>query len=504
VRAFGSSHSWAALVPNDSGYVVDNRMINSTDGYYNMSVTPASADGRRKARATVPPGVLSSEFEAWLWELGYTLPASAFEDCFTVGGMAATATHGTGIDIGTVSDMVVGMTFVDGRGEVRRWDRESCSPDELAAIQCGLGCLGLIYDITFEVEPRYETFHVAKRIRYDDYFADTDRARANLRELHETHTSIEFFWYPFRFRRLPLLSHIELNPEVFVLATRKQIPGDARPRGLLRRFMHLEIFDMFAMISAGKAMSAVSHFPRLAFMQAWFPCFSKMWVNARSGEYRMPQYDANHFVNATAVEFTLAIASEWSVPFRRDAPLEAADGYERVRQSFALLHDLVVEAFESHPIHDARATPVVIAVEMRTLTSSSALLSPGYQPEDLRGQIHYAAPELVTTAGHPAWEEFARRANIVMTNSPELLGTQVRCHQAKPCHGWPHPDYPEGGMRAYLREQYRAAGSWERFLAVRAEIDPDGVFLNDYLRTWFELPNTMAQHDPNELDWAAE
>ncbi|HLT38614.1 MAG TPA: FAD-binding protein, partial [Enhygromyxa sp.] len=221
IRVFGSSHSWAALVPNDSGYVVDNRMINSTDGWYNLSFSPGSADGRRKPRVTVPPGLLSSELEAWLWELGYSLPASAFEDCFTVGGMAATATHGVGLDIGTVSDMVVGMTFVDGRGQVHRWSRETCSEDQLAAIQCGLGCLGLIYDITFEVVPRYQTFHIAKVIRYDDYFADTDAARANLRELHESHTSVEFFWWPFRFSRLPLLSRPEINPEVFVLATQR-------------------------------------------------------------------------------------------------------------------------------------------------------------------------------------------------------------------------------------------------------------------------------------------
>lgn len=502
VRVFGSSHSWAALVPNDGGYLVDNRMINSSDGYYNVSITPAQGD--RKARATVPPGLLSSEFEAWLWKHGYTMPASAFEDCFTVGGMAATATHGVGIDIGTVSDMVVGMTFVDGRGEVRRWDRESCSEDELAAIQCGLGCLGLIHDISFEIEPRYETFHEALLINYADYFADTDQARANLRALHESHTSVEFFWWPFRFKRgLPLLSQIEINPEVFVLATCKQIPSDARPRGLLRRVLHLEVADMASMIGAGTAMRALSRFPQLAFLNAWAASFTNVWVAGRRGAYRMPQYDANHFVNATAVEFMTAMASEWSVPFRRDAPLDAADGYERVRQSFALLHDLVVEAFETHPIRDPRATPVAIAIEMRTLAASSALLSPGYQPEALRGQIHYAAPELVTTAGHPAWEEFARRANLVMTTSTEQLGTQVRCHQAKPCHDWPHPDHPEG-MRAYLREQYRAAGTWDRFLKVREALDPDGVFLNDYLRAWFELPCAAAQDDPEMAEWAAE
>jgi FAD/FMN-containing dehydrogenase len=504
IRVFGSSHSWSALVPNDSGYVVDNRMINSTDGQYNVSISPASADGRRKARATVPPGLLSSEFEHWLWKVGYSMPASAFEDCFTVGGMAATATHGAGIDIGTVSDMVVGMTFVDGRGEVRRWDRETCSEDELAAIQCGLGCLGLIHSITFEVEPRYETYHEAMVIRYADYFADTDEARANLRELHETHTSVEFFWWPFRYSGLPVVSRPEINPEVFVLATDRRIPSDARPRGALRRFWYLEVVDLACMIGAGTAMRTIGNFPRLTFLLAWCTSFTNIWVTARCGAFRMPQYDANHFVNATGVEFTTAMASEWSIPFRRDAPLDAADGYERLRQSFALLHDLVVDAFESHPIHDPNASPVVIAVEMRTLAASTALLSPGYQPDDQRPKLHYAAPELVTTAGHPAWEAFARRANIIMTTSSELLGDQVRCHQGKPCQAWPHPDYPVDGMRGYLREQYRAAGTWDRFLAVRAAVDPDGVFLNDYLRAWFGLSQAGINATDSDQSWAAE
>src|SRR5262245_44233611 len=91
VRVFGSSHSWSRLVPTE-GFLVDNRFIGAKGDRFEAHVEPAK-DGR-KARATVPPGLLSSEFEHWLWEHGYSLPASAFEDCFTVGGMASTATHG--------------------------------------------------------------------------------------------------------------------------------------------------------------------------------------------------------------------------------------------------------------------------------------------------------------------------------------------------------------------------------------------------------------------------
>jgi FAD/FMN-containing dehydrogenase len=484
VRVFGSSHSWASLVPTD-GYIVDNRFVNSSGGRYHLHLEPASADGTRKARATVPPGVLSSELEHWLWEMGYSLPASAFEDCFTVGGMVSTATHGVGLDIPTLSDMVVGATFVDGRGEVRRWTRETATPDELAAIQCALGCLGLLYDVTLEVEPRYEVFHVARTYAYDSLFADTDEARAALRELHETHTSVEFFWWPFVFTGIPFLSRVAINPEVWVLATQREIPEGARPRGALRRFLHLQLADVSAMLFSAVVLKALRRAPQWASILAWFTGLTNVWVLARSGAFRMPQYDANHFVNATAVEFLPCRASEWSVPFRPGAALSEADGWERVRRSFAVLHDLVVEAFEAHPFLDPRATPVNLAVEMRTLAPSHALLSPGWRPPEQRSAHRYAAPEVVTTADHPAWDEFIHRANLLMIDRPEVLGDEVLCHLAKSCYSFPHPSYPAGGTAAYLRAQYQAAGTWQRFLAVREAVDPGGVFLNDHLRGWF-------------------
>jgi FAD/FMN-containing dehydrogenase len=497
VRVFGSSHSWSRLVPVQDGYIVDGRMIGSQDGWYRPSIEPGSADGARKARATGFPGMLSGEFEEWLWGVGYSMPASAFEDCFTLGGMAATATHGTGLAFGTVSDMIVGATFVDGLGNVRRWTRETATADELAAIQCGLGCLGLIYDLTFEVEPRYEALHEARTVPYDSLFADTDAARVALRELHESHTSIEFFWWPFQFSGIPGLSRPTINPNVWILSTKKVFPATARPRGAIRRFLHLNILDFFAMLGNGLFLRQLRSKPRWSIVMVWLLCFTPAWVWLRSGSYRMPQYDANHFVNAGGVEFVLAIASEWSLPFRRDADLSCPDSYERVRAAYAVLHDLVVEAFETHDLTDPRASPILLSVEMRTLAASTALMSPGYQPDDQRERVCIVAPEIVTTVDHPAWREFAHAANLAMTKQPEVFGAEVRCHQGKPCHAFPHPDYRDGGMRSYLREQYRAAGSWDRFLAVRQDVDPDGIFLNEYLRAWFgpDLAPTREMND---------
>lgn len=486
VRVFGSSHSWASLVPVDGGFLVDNRMIGAIGDRFDLRLEPASEDGQRKARATCPPGLISKEFEEWLWEMGYTLPASAFEDCFTMGGMASTATHGVGLEIGTVSDMVVGVTFVDGLGEVRHWTRETATDDELAAAQCGLGLLGLVYAYTFAVEPRYEVMSDAFVVRYDSLFADTDEARRALRDLHERYATVELFWWPYVFSGVPFLSKMVVNPDVWVLTTHRTVPADAKPRTKLRKALLFQVLDLPSMVIAGYFTRWLAPIPQLVWLVPLASAFTKVWVKARAGAQRMPQYDANHLVNAAGVEWMLCESVEWSLPFRPAAALNEPDGYERVRRSFDLLRSMVAEAHERHPWHDPRSIPVTTAIEMRTLSCSTALLSPGYQPTSRHAELRYAAPEIVSTAGHPAWRPFAEAANIRITTDHASFGDEVRPHLAKQARGFPHPAHPERGMVDYMREQYVRAGTWHRFLAVRAAVDPDGVFLNPFLREWIE------------------
>lgn len=376
VRVFGSSHSWAALVPVDGGFLVDNRMIGANGDRYELSVEPASADGRHPARATCPPGLISKEFEEWLWAKGYTLPASAFEDCFTMGGMAATATHGVGMEIGTVSDMVVGVTFVDGLGEIRHWTRDTATEDQLAAAQCGLGALGPVYAYTFAVEPRYEVMSDAFVVPYDSLFADTDEARRNLRDLHERYATVELFWWPYVFGGVPLLSKMVVNPDLWVLTTHRTVPADAKPRSRLHKGLLFQVLDLPSMVLAGYFTRWCARVPQLVWLVPLASAFTKVWVRARAGAQRMPQYDANHLVNAAGVEWMLCESIEWSLPFRPDAALDAPDGYERVRRSFDLLRSMVAEAHARYHWTDPRSIPITTAIEMRTLRCSTALLSP--------------------------------------------------------------------------------------------------------------------------------
>jgi FAD/FMN-containing dehydrogenase len=487
VRVFGSSHSWSRLVPTD-GFLVDNRMIGAEGDRYVTRVEPVGPWGR--PRVTVPPGITLREFERWLWDAGFSLPAAPVADCFTLGGLVATASHGAGLDIPSLSNHVVGMTFVDGLGEVRRWTRESASPDELAAVQCNLGALGLIYDLTLEVEARYEVFFETRVVPYRELFADTDEARARLRRLHEEHLSVQVFWSPFGYSGTPLLSKPTLNPDVWLLTATKRIPEGARASTPLRRWSQLTLIDLPAMFVNGHIMRALTAIPALTGYIPVTQAGGQLWVEARSGAWRMPTYDANHYLNAIGVEFVLASACEWSIPFHPAAPDDAPDGYERVRAAFAALHDLVVEAFHAHPLSDPRSAPVNMCVELRTMAPSRALLDPQYLPAGAHATTRFAVPELVTSVGHPAWPDFVRKAHYALTSDARRFGDVLQ-HLAKEWRNLPHPRHPEG-TAAYLRERYKAAGTWQRFLAVRARVDPDGIFLNDFLREWFEVSGRVS------------
>jgi hypothetical protein len=277
-----------------------------------------------------------------------------------------------------------------------------------------------------------------------------------------------------------------LNPNVWLLTATKAIPESVKPRSQLLRWIHRCALDLPTLAIGGAIMNVLQASPRLAGYLPYALCMTNVWVAARSGTYRVPAYEAIHYVNSAAVEHTLCRACEWSIPFRPAAPDDAPDGYERVRRSFATLHDLIAAAFREHPITDPRSGPANFALEMRTMAPSRALLSPQHLPDEEQGAVRFAVPELVTSARQPAWPEFVRRANGAIVEDTARFGEQVRCHLAKEWSDLPYRDHA-GGMPAFLRAQYQAAGTWQRFLAVREALDPEGIFLNDFLRTWFEI-----------------
>ena len=141
IGAAGSTHSFSRIVPADD-------TIFDTRGVSGLVETDAEA-----GTATVLAGTRLIELGPLLWETGLGLRNMGDIDKQTVAGAIATATHGSGIRLGSLSSVVGGVRIVTGTGEVM--DIDTGSPERLGAAQTALGTLGVITRVELDVAPRY-------------------------------------------------------------------------------------------------------------------------------------------------------------------------------------------------------------------------------------------------------------------------------------------------------------------------------------------------------------
>lgn len=100
------------------------------------------------ARAGTPLHVLNSELE----RLGLSLHNMGDIAEQTLAGATSTGTHGTGGLKASLSAQLSGLELVTGDGSLLRASRTE-NPDVFAAARIGLGALGVLTTLTFDVEP---------------------------------------------------------------------------------------------------------------------------------------------------------------------------------------------------------------------------------------------------------------------------------------------------------------------------------------------------------------
>ncbi len=197
VRAVGSGHSWSDVALTD-GFLVRPTGLNRPldlevdllrPGVARVSEgTPDSAGppGVRDADAPstgahhgggtlvrVQAGMTIAELNAHLRGLKLALPNMGGFDGQTVAGVISTATHGSGIRFGPLSDMVRSLDIVAAGGTVHRVEPSDGPSDPQAyrarypdhqlhqddhwfhAVVVGMGCMGLIHSVMLEVGPLF-------------------------------------------------------------------------------------------------------------------------------------------------------------------------------------------------------------------------------------------------------------------------------------------------------------------------------------------------------------
>jgi hypothetical protein len=151
LRVFGSGHSF-------NGGVVSDETLLSLDEYSG----PARSVPERNHLA-VRAGTRVRDVVQLLFDRGLAFPALPSHDAQSIAGILSTDVHGTGRE-GFISESVVLLRLVDGRGEVHE-----CEPsdDLFKAAVGGIGAVGVITEVVvrgvdrFNVEQRVETARLA-------------------------------------------------------------------------------------------------------------------------------------------------------------------------------------------------------------------------------------------------------------------------------------------------------------------------------------------------------
>ncbi|MBQ1025250.1 D-arabinono-1,4-lactone oxidase [Micromonospora sp. C95] len=174
LRPVGSGHSSSPLVRTDGTLVSLHRMAGVID--------------KAGDRATVRGGSRLKELGAGLYDVGLAMDNLGDVDYQSIAGATATGTHGTGLGFGNLSTQVSEVRLVTGTGEVL--DVSATSNSELLpAVRLSLGVLGVVTQLTLDLQPRYDLHRRA-------WCAPVEWTLDHLADLQHTNRNMDFYWYP--------------------------------------------------------------------------------------------------------------------------------------------------------------------------------------------------------------------------------------------------------------------------------------------------------------------
>lgn len=181
VRVFGSGHSF------NSGVVSEGTLV-SLDAY--SGLLWKDRDGRRMA---VKGGTRVRDVVKLLFDEGLAFRALPSHDAQSIAGILSTDVHGTGNVLGTgkewgfVSQSVVGLKLVDGKGDIHE-----CGPadDLFKAAVGGVGAVGIVTEVVVEGEKRFD---VEQKVRT----MDVSFVKENLGRMLAENDHLSLYLFPF-------------------------------------------------------------------------------------------------------------------------------------------------------------------------------------------------------------------------------------------------------------------------------------------------------------------
>jgi len=177
IRVVGAGHSFAPLVPCDGAIVSLKDMA---------GVISTDTDSRT---ARVYAGTSIRDLGQPLWDAGLSLPNQGDVDPQAIAGAVGTSTHGTGVDLPSLSSVPTEIRLVTGTGEVL-----TCSAttdrDIFNAARCSMGMLGIMTEMELGCVPAYGLKGKQWLVPLKDVLGDIETWKAK-------HRHFEFWLFPY-------------------------------------------------------------------------------------------------------------------------------------------------------------------------------------------------------------------------------------------------------------------------------------------------------------------
>lgn len=177
VRIIGTGHSFTPLCQTKD-------ILLSLDNYQGIIATQ-----KAQYQATVKGGTKLNLLGDLLFKEGMAMENLGDIDVQSIAGTISTGTHGTGKQFGTISTQVVGLRFINGKGEI-----VECSPNQNPALfkaaQVSLGALGVITSVTLQCVPAYKLALQNRKETLQAVFT-------NLSERLNQNRNFEYYWLPY-------------------------------------------------------------------------------------------------------------------------------------------------------------------------------------------------------------------------------------------------------------------------------------------------------------------
>lgn len=412
----------------------------------------------------------------------------------SIAGAISTGTHGTGKEFGAIGSNIIELEIMNSRGEIVKCSKSENS-DLFAAARCGLGAVGIVITVTLQVE---KAFH----LDIEEFPSPYSDVISNLQILRDSAEHVRIWWFPYTnwcwvWRANRTTKPIQpLSGQSFIARNLDHV--------LIRYYLLLVLFFISTFISG---------------LVPWIIKLYR-WVFFSSRQTRVElSYKAFNFDCLFEQD-----VNEWVVPIQN-----AKDALTEIKT--------IVETSKSYEIKRIPKSLQTINVCAET---SSTQVSPNVEDRELKREweqkieAHFPIEIRFSKSDDDIWLSPTRGMKeggcwigiIVYRPFSRILVFKDYYFQQfelimRKLNGKPHwakafyqdvidkvrkerkeseNESEQGELYATFKELY--GEEWDRFMEIRKEVDPDNIFMNNWVKRLVDDNRKKDRPSPYQLSEA--